>query len=302
MGTTTMKKFSSAAELLMRLSDTGMSLPGFMIARETFETGIDEAAFRAELATRIGVTRRALERGIGSPQRSVSGMTDGAAARFASAATASGIPVGDPLFAKAVGYALAVNEVNACGGRIVAFPTAGSSGVVPGVLWAWRDAREPSLGPQDRRFQDAFLVASTIGSIIALNASVAGATGGCQAECGSAAAMAAGALYWLIDPDPEALFDAAALSLKNCLGLACDPVAGLVEVPCVKRNGFMAANALTAVCMRAAGIRSAIPFDEVVAAMKSIGDAMPASLKESAEGGLAMTPTGFAFKAAIERT
>lgn len=302
MGTTTVKKFSNAAELFMRLGESGLSLPELILARESFETGMDAKALRSEIATRIGVTRRALERGAATPQRSVSGMSDGAAARFAAAASSSGLPVADPLFAKAVGYSLAVNEVNACGGRIVAFPTAGSCGIVPGVLWAWRDAREPSLGPSDTRFQDAFIVASAIGSIIAMNASVAGASGGCQAECGSAAAMAAGALYWLMAPEPEAVFDAAALSLKNCLGLTCDPVAGLVEVPCVKRNGFMAANALTAACMRAAGIRSAIPFDEVVSAMKAIGDAMPASLKESAEGGLAVTPTGLAWKAAIERT
>lgn len=290
------KRFSTARELLERIGETGMSLPALVIARDCAETGMGEARFRSELATRIGVTRRALERGMLYPQRSLSGMTDGAAARFLDARV---LPLADPLFLKAVGYSLSINEVNACGGRIVAFPTAGSCGVVPGCLWAWRDVHEPGLGPDSSRFQDAFVVAAAVGSLIAAGASVAGATGGCQAECGSAAAMAAAALSWLSGADADGVLNAAALSLKNCLGLACDPVAGLVEVPCVKRNGFMAANALTGACMQAAGIRSAIPFDEVVAAMKSIGESMPASLKESAEGGLAQTPTGLRIKSAI---
>jgi L-serine dehydratase len=144
-------------------------------------------------------------------------------------------------------------------------------------------------------------MASAVGIVIANRATLAGAAGGCQAECGAAAAMAAAGLLALEGAGAEDCFDAAALSLKNCLGLACDPIAGLVEVPCVKRNAFMAANALTAVSLAEAGIRSAVPFDEVVSAMKAIGDSMPAALRESALGGLATTPTGLAFKEKIER-
>lgn len=288
--------FSTAAELLGRIGETGLSLPALMVARDCAQTGKTEGELRTELATRIGITRRSLDRGVGTPQRSFSGMTDGAAARFLKATT---LPLMDPLFKLAIGYSLAVNEVNACGGRIVAFPTAGSCGIVPGCLWAWRDVREPGLGAGSTRFQDAFIVAGAVGSLIAAGASVAGAVGGCQAECGSAAAMAAAGLAWLTGADTEGILNAAALSLKNCLGLACDPVAGLVEVPCVKRNGFMAANALAAVSMQSAGIRSTIPFDEVVSAMKAIGESMPNSLKESAEGGLAMTPTGLRIRAAV---
>lgn len=287
------RKFSTAAELLERLSEWNMDLPDFVVARDAADSGLSGEEIRAEVAHRIGVTRHALERGIGEPQKSFSGMTDGAACRFLNAAS---LPAGDEFFRLAVGYSLAVNEVNACGGRIVAFPTAGSCGIIPGVLWAWRDAREPSLGPESKRFQDAFITAAAVGILVATGSSIAGATGGCQAECGAAAAMAAAGLASLQGTGAAGVFNAAALSLKNSLGLACDPVAGLVEVPCVKRNGFMAANALVAASMQAAGITSVIPFDEVVSAMKSIGDAMPSSLKESSEGGLALTPTGLSYR------
>ncbi len=284
-------KFTSSIDLLARAGDAGLGLCDYLVKRDAFYAGTSEEAIRAELARRIRITRHSLDEGMSRPQLSFSGLTVGAAHSLAASANS---PVADEFFGKALVYALAVNEVNACGGKIVAFPTAGSCGIVPGVLWAWRDARSPSLGPDSRVFQDAFTMASAIGMLVAARATLAGAEGGCQAECGAAAAMAAAALSQLMGLSTEACIDAAALSLKNCLGLACDPVAGLVEVPCVKRNAFMAANAITAASLAAAGVRSAIPFDEVVGAMKSIGASMPASLKESAEGGLAVTPTGLA--------
>ena len=285
-------KFSTALELLDRASEAGLSLPAYLLARDSFHSGKSEEELRAELARRIRVSREALDRGIREPQRSFSGMTDGAAAKLAHG---EAWPVDDELFRRALVYALSINEVNACGGRIVAFPTAGSCGIAPGVLWAFRDARAPELGPDSPRFQDAFVVASAVGILIALRATLAGAAGGCQAECGAAAAMAAAGLAHLLGEDAEGAFDAAALSLKNSLGLACDPVAGLVEVPCAKRNAFMAANAIAAATLEAAGVRSAIPFDEVVGAMRAIGDAMPAAIRESSEGGLAATPTGMSY-------
>jgi L-serine dehydratase len=289
--------FTTAAELLDRVAESGMPLPDFILAREAFYSSGTVEAARSQLARRIRITRQSLDSGLGNPQRSFSGLTDGAAVKLKRA------PVGvvsDPLFRLALDYSLAVNEVNACGGKIVAFPTAGSCGIVPGVLWAYRDALRPDLNADSLSFQDAFVFASAVGMTIGSRANLAGASGGCQAECGAAAAMAAAGLLHLLGMPPEGCFDGAALSLKNCLGLACDPVAGLVEVPCVKRNAFMAANALTAVTLAEAGIRSAVPFDEVVGAMKSIGDAMPSSLRESAEGGLAITPTGLAYKKKIE--
>jgi len=286
-------KFSTSIELRARIAESGLTPAEFLVAREAFSLGNDASQVRAELARRIVVTRQAIDKGIAHPQRSISGLTDGAGARMAGCAT---LPVHDDLFCRALTYALAVSEVNACGGRIVAIPTAGSCGIVPGVLWAWRDTRAPELQPWSPEFQDAYVIASAVGMLIAARATLAGAAGGCQAECGAAAAMASAGLLSLMGHGLDEALDGAALSLKNCLGLACDPVAGLVEVPCVKRNGFLAANALTAASMVEAGIHSAIPFDDVVDALKSIGDSMPSSIRESSEGGLAATPTGRAWK------
>jgi L-serine dehydratase len=290
--------FSTAADLFARASGSGLGIPDFLVAREAFYSSSSPEAARVEVARRIRITRQSLDAGLARPQRSFSGLTDGAAARLASAPRGA---VADPLFRLALTYSLAVNEVNACGGKIVAFPTAGSSGVVPGVLWAYRDVARKDLDADSKAFQDAFVMASAVGMVIANRATLAGAAGGCQAECGAAAAMAAAGLLSLLGLGSEDSFEGAALSLKNCLGLACDPVAGLVEVPCVKRNAFMAANALAAVTLVEAGVRSAIPFDEVVSAMKAIGDSMPSSLRESSTGGLAVTPTGLAFKEKLER-
>ena len=288
-------RFSSLNELLGLLAAEGVSAEAYAVQREAFISGKTEADILLELDRRIAVTRSALERGRAWSQRSLSGLTDGAAVKFASR---SHELIGDDLFSRTIGYALAVNEVNACGGKVVAFPTAGSSGIVPGAIWAWWDVRGPGAGetPYDDRLRGAFLNASLVGVLIAQGATLAGAEGGCQAECGAAGAMAAAAIAYLEGLPPEDRFAAAALSLKNSLGLACDPVAGLVEVPCVKRNAFVAAASLVAVELVFAGIRSAIPFDEVVSAMKSIGDSLPQSLKENAEGGLAATPTGLSYK------
>ena len=187
--------------------------------------------------------------------------------------------------------AIKMGESNACMKRIVAAPTAGSCGVIPAVLLTYAEQNEID----EMRIIEALFVAAGIGEIIAHRAFIAGATGGCQAEIGSASAMAAGALAYLRDGDADTIVHAAALALKSLLGLACDPVAGLVEVPCVKRNVIGAVNALTSVDMALAGIRSQIPPDQVIDAMRLIGNAMPAALKETGEGGLAITPTGLAI-------
>jgi L-serine dehydratase len=290
--------FTTASELLERASEAKLSVPDFLVAREAFYSSQSSEAVRTEVGRRIRITRQSLDQGLSKPQHSFSGLTSGAAAKLAAA---SRLTVSDPLFRLALTYSLAVNEVNACGGKIVAFPTAGSSGVVPGVLWAYRDVRRKDVDADSREFQDAYVVASGVGMVIANRATLAGAAGGCQAECGAAAAMAAAGLLALTGASIGDCLEGAALSLKNCLGLACDPVAGLVEVPCVKRNAFMAANALTAVTLVEAGVKSAIPFDEIVSAMKAIGDSMPAALRESALGGLAATPTGLSYKEKLER-
>ncbi len=197
-----------------------------------------------------------------------------------------------PIVSHAIRTALAVGEANAAMGRIVAAPTAGASGTLPAVLLA---LEEPlSLAKKD--LARGLVVAGVIGMVIASRASLSGAAGGCQAECGSAAAMAAAAAVDLAGGTPRQVGQAVAMTIKNMLGLVCDPVAGLVEVPCVKRNAGAAAQALVAAEMAMAGVESVIPVDEVIDAMSSVGCAMSGTLRETAQGGLAVTPTGAAWQ------
>ncbi|MCA1950224.1 MAG: L-serine ammonia-lyase, iron-sulfur-dependent, subunit alpha [Treponema sp.] len=300
-------QFSTLKELQDLLQAEKLSFDTYLLQREAFLSNKSLASVTEELDRRIAVTRQAFIRGLSEPQHSRSGLTQGAAYAFQHGQNKL---IAEPLFNRTIAYALAINEVNACGGKIVAFPTAGSSGIVPGVIWAYWDSRVlglqdpaslpvPLEPPYDLRLRSAFLIASLVGMVIAQGATLAGAEGGCQAECGSAGAMAAAALAFLEGAPFETCIDAASLSLKNSLGLACDPVAGLVEVPCVKRNALLAVQALASVELALAGIRSVIPFEEVVQAMKQIGDSMPPSIKESAEGGLAATPTGLHYKKLI---
>lgn len=186
---------------------------------------------------------------------------------------------------KVMEKAIKMGESNACMRRIVAAPTAGSCGVLPAVLLSY----EEDFDVAEDDMVKAMYVAAGIGKVIAENAFIAGAAGGCQAEIGSASAMAAGALAFLQDGDSSAIINAATLSLKNFLGLVCDPVAGLVEVPCIKRNSYGAVNAVTSAQLSLAGIKSAIAPDDVVDSMRRIGNQLPASLKETSCGGLAIT-------------
>lgn len=187
----------------------------------------------------------------------------------------------------AVRNAIAVNEVNAKMGLICATPTAGSAGVVPGVLMSIRERLELSHEQQ----LEFLFTAGAFGLVMANNASISGAEGGCQAEVGSASAMAAAALVCAKNGTPHQAAQAVAITLKNMMGLICDPVAGLVEVPCVKRNALGSSQAFISADMALAGIESVIPPDEVVAAMYQVGRQMPSIFKETAEGGLAATPT-----------
>ena len=193
--------------------------------------------------------------------------------------------------------AVRMGESNACMRRIVAAPTAGSCGVIPAVLLSY----EEETGTPEDKLVEAMFVAAGIGAVIAKNAGIAGATGGCQAEMGTAAAMAAGALAYLRGGDDEAILHAAAMAIKNMLGLTCDPVAGLVEVPCIKRNVSGAMNAVICAEMSIAGVRSRIPPDEVVTAMQRIGRMIPPSLRETGQDGLAVTPTGLGVKRGLRQ-
>lgn len=217
-------------------------------------------------------------------RRSTSGLVGGAGGQMAGMAeTLCG-----PFIQQVISTALKTGECNACMGCIVAAPTAGASGVMPAVLLPTREKYSLS----DEVMVQALYVAAGFGQVIATRASISGAEGGCQAEVGSASAMAAAALVHLRGGTPEQMAAACAMAIKNLLGLVCDPVAGLVEVPCVKRNVIGAMNALSCADMALAGIMSAIPCDEVIDAMRSVGDSLPAALRETGLGGLAATPTG----------
>ena len=193
-----------------------------------------------------------------------------------------------PFFSAVIATALKTGECNACMRRIVAAPTAGASGVLPAVLLPLQQRD----GLSDEVMTQALYVAAGFGQVIASRASISGAEGGCQAEVGSASGMAAAALVHVMGGTPEQMAHACAMALSNTLGLVCDPVAGLVDVPCVKRNVMGAVNALSCAEMALCGVKNAIPCDEVIDAMRSVGDALPASLRETGMGGLAATPTG----------
>ncbi len=217
-------------------------------------------------------------------RRSASGLVGGAGNRMEGA----GDTLCGPFIQQVISTALKTGECNACMGCIVAAPTAGASGVMPAVLLPTQE----KFSLSDAAMVQALYVAAGFGQVIATRASISGAEGGCQAEIGSASAMAAAALVHLRGGSPEQMAAACAMAIKNLLGLVCDPVAGLVEVPCVKRNVIGAMNALSCADMALAGITSAIPCDEVIDAMRSVGDSLPAALRETGMGGLAATPTG----------
>jgi len=224
-------------------------------------------------------------------QKSRSGMVGGNGQLFHDAVV-SGKTICGPVIASAIEKALKMGESNACMKRIVAAPTAGACGVVPAVYLTLQEQRQID----DERMLEAMYIASGVGGVIANRAFLAGAAGGCQAEIGSASAMAAAGLAYMQGADSEGCANALALALKSMLGLTCDPVCGLVEVPCIKRNVSGAVNAITAAQMTMAGIKSVIPADEVIDSMRRIGNDMPVCLKETGEGGLAITPTAKVYK------
>ena len=276
-------------EQLMRLSAQQPLWRAVLLA-DCEERQADEAASFERMRAMLRAMRAA-DDGYAPGERSRSGLVGGDGGRMAAYA-AAGHTVCGPLVCDVIARALKMGESNACMKRIVAAPTAGACGVLPAVLLSYADAR----GADEDALVRALFVAAGVGQVVATRAFIAGAAGGCQAEIGTAAAMAAAALTDLCGGAPEAAAHAAAMALKNLLGLVCDPVAGLVEVPCVKRNVGGAMVALSAAEMALAGIRSAIPPDEVVDAMREVGEKMDASLRETGEGGLAATPCGRAAR------
>lgn len=269
-----------------------VSFGQYCLQTQAAELEIEESALLQRMQESLSVMRSAIDFGL-TGVRSTGGLVGGSGLRLKNWHEGSepGKRLLGTLSAKAATYALAANEANAAMGRICAAPTAGSSGVLPGVIFAI--AEECAI--TEDRLGLALVTAGSIGMVIASRASLSGAEGGCQAECGAAAAMAAGAAVDLLGGSPDQLGHAVALALKNLLGLVCDPVAGLVEVPCVKRNAGAAMIALLTADMALAGIASAIPVDEVIDAMAEIGHALPETLRETGRGGLAGTPTGRAY-------
>lgn len=287
--------FKKGDELVALCRREKCAISEVMLRRELEQGERSREELVAEMKKNLDTMRASVREGLTGDLRSVSGLSGGDAAKLAERAQAEKSLCGTGML-KAVAASMAVVEVNASMGRIVAAPTAGASGVLPGTLITCAKAK----GWDDDALLSALFNAGAVGLIIAKNASISGAQGGCQAETGTAAAMAASALVELSGGSPEKCLHAAAMALKNVMGLVCDPVAGLVECPCIKRNAIGAANALLCADMALAGIESLIPFDEVVAAMKSVGRLMSPDLRETAKGGLAGTPTARAIKSKLE--
>ena len=278
--------FKNANELLSLCKQEGCPISEIMRRRECVlgETTMDTVTRR--MARVLEIMRQSATIPLESPVRSMGGLIGGEAKRLA-AHTFNKKDICGPVLQKAITYAMAVLEVNASMGLIVAAPTAGSSGVVPGLLLALQEVYHIS----DERLIDGLFNAGAIGYLAMRNATVAGAVGGCQAEVGIAAAMAASAAVELMDGTPEQCLSAASTVLMNMLGLVCDPVGGLVEYPCQNRNAAGVANALIAAEISLSGIQQLIPFDEMLAAMYRVGRYIPPELRETALGGCATTPS-----------
>ncbi|MFC0232450.1 L-serine ammonia-lyase, iron-sulfur-dependent, subunit alpha [Vagococcus entomophilus] len=272
-------------EELVQLSNQLGSVSEAMIQVEMETSGQDRQVILNHMKNNLAVMKQSVDEGIAGVE-SVTKLTGGDAKRMDDYLN-KGQTLSGPTLLKAVRNAIAVNEVNAKMGLICANPTAGSAGVVAGVLTSITETRALSLEQQ----LEFLFTAGAFGLVIANNASISGAAGGCQAEIGSSSAMASAALVAISGGSPDASAQAVAITLKNMMGLICDPVAGLVEVPCVKRNALGASQAYISADMALASICSVIPPDEVVAAMYKVGVQMPSSFKETAEGGLADTPT-----------
>lgn len=262
------------------------SLADAAVKAQAEETGATEEQVRATMRHHLRCMREAVQSGLDPSLRSVSGLTGGQAALL-NDYVLSGRSLCGALLGKAEAYALATAECNACMGKIVAAPTAGACGILPGAVLAMMEER----GASEEAAVDALFAAAAVGQSIATTASISGAEGGCQAECGAAAAMAAAALCFLCGGSPRQCVDAACFAIMNLLGLVCDPVGGLVEVPCVYRNVGASGIAFTAADMALSGIACPIDPDEVLLAMKDVGDALPASLRETGEGGCAACPS-----------
>ena len=286
-----MLKYESIRELTDAAGEKGVKICRLVLTDQAEAMEQTEEELYERMRESFLVMRRAVETGQGEDLRSMSGLTGGEGFLMKRYAENGGGLCG-PFLSGAVSRAMAVAGCNAAMGRIVAAPTAGSCGILPGCLVSLYEER----GFSERDVVMAMFTAGAFGMVIAARAGIAGAQGGCQAECGSAAAMAAAALTELMGGTPEQCADACAIAVASQLGLVCDPVAGLVEIPCIKRNVSGLMIAFSSADLALAGVRPKIPADECIDAMRAVGEALPAALKETAEGGLAATPTGQRLK------
>ena len=278
--------FANAVELLALTEETGMSIAQVMLRREVQVFGKPEEKVLSDLMHSYNIMKNSTKKALNEDLKSMGGLLGGEEKLIMARKDKN--PVCGSFMSKVIAYSMGVLEVNTSMGLIVAAPTAGSSGVIPGVFTAIQEEYDLT----DDQMMDAMLVASAVGYIITRNATVSGAEGGCQAEMGSASAMAAAAITEIMGGTPSQALDAASSAIGNMLGLACDPIAGLVEVPCQKRNAMGASNALICAEMTLAGVINHIPFDQTVDAMYQVGRSLPYELRETALGGLAATKAG----------
>jgi len=285
---------NNGIDLLKACNAENLSIYEYTIKDEEMESGLSLELIINKMEKNLKVMKEACEYGIKNPVMSVSGLIGGDAPKIQKYLDGGNTLTGG-FIVKAMARALSCSEVNASMGRIVAAPTAGSCGILPSAIITAGE----KLKKTDRQLINALFTASGIGILIAKNATLSGAEGGCQAECGSAAAMASAAVVEMMGGTPEMCLDAAAIVIKNILGLVCDPIAGLVESPCAKRNINGTVNALTTADLVMSGVKSLIPFDDAVLAMYRVGKQMPCELRETAMGGLAATPTGIKLRKEI---
>lgn len=283
-------RFTTAAALLECCRAEGIAISEAMVRRETLLLGSSREESEARMARAWEIMKDAAAQALAAPPETMGGLIGGEAIRL-DRMRREGRAVCGGVVSKAIAYAMGVLEVNASMGLIVAAPTAGSSGVLPGVLIALQEER----GFSDGEMLEALFNAAAVGYLIAHNATVSGAEGGCQAEVGAASAMAASAAAQLLGGTPEQCLSAAGSAITNILGLVCDPIAGLVEAPCQKRNAMGASNALVCAEIALSGTLGLLPLDEIIAAMYAVGRAMPCELRETALGGVAAQPTACAL-------
>jgi L-serine dehydratase len=283
--------YNNAAELLALCDEHKLTISEVALRRESAEQGVSAEVLLERMSEHYRTMKESIRCGVAIANESPSGLSGGDARKLMEYSR-SEHPLFGSRFARTMAYGFAVLEHNAQFGRIVATPTAGSAGIVPACLLSL----EEDEGLDEAGAARALFTAAGIGVIIGKNACFSGARGGCQAEVGSASCMAAAAIVEAMGGNPEQACNGAAFALMNTLGLVCDPVGGYVEVPCVSRNGMFAMHSFLAATMAIADARCVIPLDDVVIAMRDIGRRMPRALKETSEGGLAITPSGLRFK------